>query len=120
MIQSEVLAHHSQADQSNITLIRIHFSIFFSNSLKQGATHCSEHLNLMANPVCEVLLTEAQLNAPENRVDLAAGASVDFLGSCRAAPKMDAKSTESNTKRTAKWPNISCGKLPSRPRWNLG
>src|ERR1700757_268961 len=37
----------------------------------------------MANPVCEVLVTEAQLNAPENRVDLRAGARVDFQGIVR-------------------------------------
>jgi molybdopterin synthase catalytic subunit len=39
----------------------------------------------MANPVCEVLVTEAQLNAPENRVDLAAGAAVDFRGIVRSS-----------------------------------
>src|SRR6266498_3887104 len=83
-IQSEVLAHYGQADQSNITLIRIHFDIFFSYSLKRGGqTHCNEHLNLMANPVCEVLVTDAQLNAPGNHVDLAAGAAVDFRGIVR-------------------------------------
>jgi molybdopterin synthase catalytic subunit len=37
----------------------------------------------MANPVCEVLVTEAQLNTPENRVDLTAGARVDFQGIVR-------------------------------------
>jgi molybdopterin synthase catalytic subunit len=39
----------------------------------------------MANPVCEVLVTEAQLNAPENRVDPAAGARIDFQGIVRAS-----------------------------------
>jgi molybdopterin synthase catalytic subunit len=39
----------------------------------------------MANPVCEVLVTEAQLNAPENRVDPAAGARVDFQGIVRGS-----------------------------------
>ena len=39
----------------------------------------------MANPVCEVLLTEGQLNAPENRVDLAVGARVDFQGIVRGS-----------------------------------
>ena len=39
----------------------------------------------MANPVCEVLLTGAQLNAPENRVDPAAGARIDFQGIVRAS-----------------------------------
>ena len=39
----------------------------------------------MANPVCEVLVTEAQLNAPENRVDLTAGARVDFQGIVRGS-----------------------------------
>jgi molybdopterin synthase catalytic subunit len=37
----------------------------------------------MANSVCEVLVTEAQLNAPGNRVDVDAGAVVDFLGVVR-------------------------------------
>jgi molybdopterin synthase catalytic subunit len=37
----------------------------------------------MANPVCEVLVTDAQLNAPGNQVDLAAGAVVDFRGIVR-------------------------------------
>jgi len=37
----------------------------------------------MANPVCEVLLTEALLGAPENDGDPAAGAAVDFLGIVR-------------------------------------
>jgi len=39
----------------------------------------------MANPVCEVLVTEARLNAPENRVDAAAGAAVDFWGIVRGS-----------------------------------
>ena len=39
----------------------------------------------MANPVCEVLVTNAQLNAAENRVDPAAGARVDFQGIVRAS-----------------------------------
>ena len=39
----------------------------------------------MANPVCEVLLKEEQLNSLENRVDLAVGASVDFQGIVRGS-----------------------------------
>jgi molybdopterin synthase catalytic subunit len=39
----------------------------------------------MANYICEVLVTEAQLNAPGNRVDPAAGASVDFQGIVRGS-----------------------------------
>ena len=39
----------------------------------------------MANPVCEVLVTDAQLNAPENRVDAAAGARIDFQGIVRGS-----------------------------------
>ena len=39
----------------------------------------------MANPVCEVLVTDAQLNAPENRMDPAAGARVDFWGVVRGS-----------------------------------
>jgi molybdopterin synthase catalytic subunit len=66
-------------------LIRIHFDIFFSNCLKQGETHCSEQLNLMANPVCEVLVTDARLNVPKKRVDAAAGARVDFQGIVRGS-----------------------------------
>lgn len=37
----------------------------------------------MANPVCEVLLTEALLKAPENDGDAGAGAVVDFWGVVR-------------------------------------
>jgi molybdopterin synthase catalytic subunit len=39
----------------------------------------------MANPVCEVLLTETQLTALRDDVDLAAGAVVDFWGIVRAS-----------------------------------
>lgn len=39
----------------------------------------------MANPVCKVLLTDAQLNAPENRLDPTAGARVDFQGIVRGS-----------------------------------
>jgi molybdopterin synthase catalytic subunit len=39
----------------------------------------------MANLVCEVLVTEGQLNAPGNRVDPAAGARVDFQGIVRGS-----------------------------------
>jgi molybdopterin synthase catalytic subunit len=39
----------------------------------------------MANPVCEVLVTEARLEAPENRADSAAGAAVDFWGIVRSS-----------------------------------
>jgi molybdopterin synthase catalytic subunit len=39
----------------------------------------------MANPVYEVLVTEARLSAPENRMDPAAGARVDFQGIVRAS-----------------------------------
>ncbi len=45
--------------------------------------HCNDHLKRMANPVCEVLLTEAQLKAPPDHVDLGAGAVVDFWGIVR-------------------------------------
>jgi len=37
----------------------------------------------MANPVCEVLVTDARLNAPENRVDPTTGARVEFQGIVR-------------------------------------
>ena len=39
----------------------------------------------MANPVCEVLVTDAPLNALQNRLDLAAGAKVDFQGIVRGS-----------------------------------
>ncbi len=39
----------------------------------------------MANPVCEVLLTKAQLKAPQENIDLAVGAVVDFWGIVRDA-----------------------------------
>ena len=39
----------------------------------------------MANPVCEVLVTDARLNAPQNRVDAAVGAKVDFQGIVRVS-----------------------------------
>ena len=39
----------------------------------------------MANPVCEVLITEAQLNPPGSRVDPAAGAALDFRGIVRGS-----------------------------------
>jgi molybdopterin synthase catalytic subunit len=39
----------------------------------------------MANPVCEVLLTEARLKAPRDDVDVAAGAVVDFWGIVRGS-----------------------------------
>jgi molybdopterin synthase catalytic subunit len=39
----------------------------------------------MANPVCEVLVTDARLNTPENRMDPAAGARVDFEGIVRGS-----------------------------------
>jgi len=39
----------------------------------------------MANPVCEVLVTEAQLNALDNPIDPSAGAIVDFQGIVRGS-----------------------------------
>ena len=39
----------------------------------------------MANPTCEVLVTDAQLNAPQKPVDNAAGARVDFQGIVRGS-----------------------------------
>ena len=74
----------------------------------------------MANPVCEVLLTEEQLNAPENRVDLAAGARVDFQGIVRGSEDgreiegIDYEAHRENGRTSA------AGKLPNRPRSNLG
>ena len=37
----------------------------------------------MANPVCEVLLTEERIKTPQREVDVAAGAVVDFWGIVR-------------------------------------
>src|ERR671930_563947 len=39
----------------------------------------------MANLVCEVLVTEAQLNTPGNRLDPGVGARVDFQGIVRGS-----------------------------------
>ncbi len=39
----------------------------------------------MANPVCEVLLTDAQLKAPPDDAELGAGAVVDFFGIVRGS-----------------------------------
>ena len=39
----------------------------------------------MANPVCEVLITEAQLNLPGNRADPVSGAALDFRGIVRGS-----------------------------------
>ena len=39
----------------------------------------------MANPVCEVLVTDAQLNGLENRLDPGVGARVDFQGIVRGS-----------------------------------
>ncbi len=39
----------------------------------------------MANPVCEVLLTEARLKAPRDNVDVLTGAVVDFWGIVRGS-----------------------------------
>jgi molybdopterin synthase catalytic subunit len=39
----------------------------------------------MANPVCEVLLTEARLKAPRDNVDVVTGAVVDFWGIVRGS-----------------------------------
>ena len=45
----------------------------------------SDHLERMANPVCEVLLTEAELDYPAaERPDFGAGAMIDFLGLVRS------------------------------------
>ena len=43
----------------------------------------------MANSVCEVLLTEAQLKVPQHDVDLWVGAVVDFWGIVRASEDGD-------------------------------
>src|SRR3989442_14526811 len=39
----------------------------------------------MANPVCEVLVTEARLKAARSGIDFAAGAVVDFWGIVRGS-----------------------------------
>ena len=85
-VQDEVFAHYSETDEANITLIRSHFSIFLLDVSKQrGLPTVSEHLERMANPVCEVLLTEARLKAPRDDVDVVTGAVVDFWGIVRGS-----------------------------------
>jgi len=44
--------------------------------------HCNEHLERMANLVCEILLTEAPLDAPQKH-PIEAGAMVEFWGIVR-------------------------------------
>jgi molybdopterin synthase catalytic subunit len=39
----------------------------------------------MANPVCEVLVTDVRVTAPDDRVDPATGARVDFQGIVRGS-----------------------------------
>jgi molybdopterin synthase catalytic subunit len=63
-------------------LIRAHFGISFSNTLT-AADQSSEHLKRMANPVCEVLLTEKELDSLEKGPDFSAGAIADFSGVIR-------------------------------------
>src|SRR5439155_1424273 len=45
--------------------------------------HCNEHFQRMANSVCEVLLTEAPLDAPPQKLNVDVGAIVDFFGVVR-------------------------------------
>src|SRR5436305_4328597 len=78
-VQDEVLAHHGQADEANITLIRGHF-VFVASAQE---LHCNGRFKDMANSVSQVLLTEARLEAPKEDVDLSAGAVVDFWGVVR-------------------------------------
>lgn len=59
----------------------------------------------MANYICEVVLTEDRLKAPERDIT-EAGAVIDFLGVVRRLEE-DVRSKESTTKRTAKWLNTS-------------
>ena len=47
------------------------------------AQHLSEHLQRMANPVYQVLLTKERLEAPKEILDPGAGAVVDFWGVVR-------------------------------------
>jgi molybdopterin synthase catalytic subunit len=50
----------------------------------EGGTQFNEHLERMANPVCNVFLTKERLELPREDVDLAAGAIVDFWGVVRS------------------------------------
>src|SRR5438552_10813207 len=86
-VENEVLAHHGQADEANITLICGHF-VFVASARE---LHCNQRFKGMANSVSQVLLTKAPLEAPKEAVDpstslrtsLAAGAVVDFWGIVR-------------------------------------
>jgi molybdopterin synthase catalytic subunit len=85
-IKDEVLAHDGQPDQPNITLIRAHFGISFEEA--DPAWQFSGHGELMANPVCEVFLTEAPLDAgrasiDDLAIDVECGAIVEFRGVVR-------------------------------------
>src|SRR4029077_14047485 len=62
-IKDKIFAHDREADQANITLIRAHFGISLSKTARAG-TQCSGQLERMANPVCEVLLIETELQLP--------------------------------------------------------
>jgi molybdopterin synthase catalytic subunit len=80
-VQDEIFAHDPQTDQANITLIRVHFGISFCGC-SIAEDHFTEQFNLMANVLCEILVTETPLTTAE--VDFAeAGAIVDFLGVVR-------------------------------------
>jgi molybdopterin synthase catalytic subunit len=80
-VENEVLSHNGQADESNIALIRAHFSVSFLS--KPQELQSKGRLKDMANSVCEILLTESALQAPGQNGDSSAGAIIDFLGVVR-------------------------------------
>src|SRR5262249_20244804 len=79
-VQDEIFAHDAEANQANITLIRVHFCISFV--LLTRISHCNEQFKRMANVVCEISVTEASL-APQGSDIGGAGAVVDFWGIVR-------------------------------------
>jgi molybdopterin synthase catalytic subunit len=66
-------------------LIRAHFGISFEADATSDNPESSEHPEAMANPVCDVLVTNEMLATRPVDVDLACGAVVDFHGVVRRA-----------------------------------
>jgi molybdopterin synthase catalytic subunit len=64
-------------------LIRAHFEYLLLWDRDRGSPKSSDHLLPMANPVCEVLVTEAELHSVAEQPNPAAGAVIDFWGLVR-------------------------------------
>ena len=76
-VEDEVFAHDGEADQANITLLRVHFAYL----LFSGARQSILYLTRMANSVCEVLLTRAPLVVARGEHICRNGSNRGFLGS---------------------------------------